>query len=179
MRRQAKTINFGIIYGMGIHGLAQAASLSQEEAKNFMEKYFAVHQGIKNYIEETKALARSLGYAETLFGRRRWLPDIVSSVAQIKNAAERMAINFPIQGTAADIIKMAMIELDKQIDSLGWEIKMILQVHDELVFEIKEDLVKRASPIIKEIMETVCHLRAPLEAEIFWGDNWGEMKKIS
>ncbi len=179
MRRQAKTINFGIIYGMGVHGLAQAAGLGQEEAKNFMEKYFTVHQGIKNYIEETKALARSLGYVETLFGRRRWLPDIVSNVAQIKNAAERMAINFPIQGTAADIIKMAMIELDKQIDSLGWEIKMILQVHDELVFEIKEDLVKKASPIIKEIMETVCHLRVPLEAEVFWGNNWGEMEKIN
>ena len=180
IRRQTKTINFGIIYGMGNYGLAQVAGISREEAKDFMDKYFKVYTGIKEYMEQTKALARSLGYAETLFGRCRWLPDIVSGVAQIRNAAERMAINFPVQGTAADIMKLAMIQMNHELGIMNHEsIRMILQVHDELVFEVREDLVEQAAQIIKKIMETVAKLKVPIIVDISIGNNWGEMERCN
>ncbi|PIP17459.1 MAG: DNA polymerase I [Parcubacteria group bacterium CG23_combo_of_CG06-09_8_20_14_all_35_9] len=185
MRRRAKTINFGIIYGMGAYGLSQSAGISQEEAREFINKYFQIYKGIKKYIDEAKALAHSLGYVETLFGRRRWLPEINSSVVQIRNAAERMAINMPIQGTAADIMKLAMIAVAKALkkyentkNSALSAVEMILQVHDELVFRVKENLVKEVSLIIKEEMEGVTKLKVPIEVKIKVGDNWGKMKRL-
>jgi len=205
MRRLAKTVNFGVLYGMGPRLLAEKTGRTMEEAKMFIEQYFVVFKGIAGYLEETKALARSLGYVETLFGRRRYLPEINSGIEQVRAAAERMAINHPVQGTAADLIKLAMIEIGKEIESRGWEksVKMLLQVHDELVFEvasgsspfergreiplnpplikgeIEGDFVKQAASMIKEAMENVAKLRVPLEVEISAGKSWGELKKLN
>jgi len=178
IRRQAKAVNFGVIYGLGARGLAQGTGISYEEAKNFIEKYFEVYSDIKNYIEETIALTKELGYAETLLGRRRYLPEINAHHQQLRAQAERMAINHPIQGTAADLIKLAMINLHKKISQefAPDQIRMLLQVHDELVFEVKEDIVEHAAKIIKNEMESVYKLRVPIEVEIGVAKNWGEAK---
>ena len=178
IRRQAKAVNFGVIYGLGARGLAQGTGISYEEAKNFIEKYFEVYSDIKNYIEETIALTRELGYAETLLGRRRYLPEINAHHQQLRAQAERMAINHPIQGTAADLIKLAMINLHKKISQefAPDQIRMLLQVHDELVFEVKEDIVEYAAKIIKNEMESVYKLRVPIEVEIGVAKNWGKAK---
>ncbi|PKL72436.1 DNA polymerase I [Candidatus Kuenenbacteria bacterium HGW-Kuenenbacteria-1] len=174
MRQQAKAINFGIIYGMGAYGLAQRTDISQNRAKEFIEKYFEIHKGIKNYLEEIKKMAKENGYTETLFGRRRYLPEINSKMFQIKNAAERMAVNMPIQGTAADLIKIAMIRINNKA-------KILLQVHDELVFEVKDNLVKETVKLIKQEMENFPEtkkFKVPIKVKIKVGDNWGEMKEV-
>ena len=180
LRREAKAVNFGILYGQGPHGLSQNADIPYARAKEFIDKYFAVYQGVKKFVDQTIELARGHGYAETLFGRRRFLPEINSSVLQVRKAAERMAINTPIQGTAADIIKVAMIKIQELIDKnyQSGQIKMLLQVHDELVFEVREDLVKKMAEEIKNIMETVMKLKVPLAVDMSAGDNWGEMSKV-
>ncbi len=179
MRRQAKVVNFGIIYGLGAKGLAESTGLSYEEARDFIEKYFQVYTHLKNYIEKSIAQTRRLGYAETLFGRRRYLPEITAEHQQLRAQAERMAINHPIQGTAADLIKMAMINLDKKIKQTfaPGEVKMLLQIHDELIFEVRHDLVASAKKIIAEEMTAVHQLKAPIEVEISSGKNWGECEK--
>ncbi|MCX6796105.1 MAG: DNA polymerase [Candidatus Falkowbacteria bacterium] len=178
MRREAKAVNFGILYGQGPHGLAQGADIPYERAKKFIEEYFKVYQGIKKWVEKIVDEAREKGYTETLFGRRRYLPEINSSVVMIKKAAERMAINTPLQGTAADMIKIAMIETAKMIeqDYQAGEVKMILQVHDELLFEVKSAKVKELSEKIKAIMESVIKLKVPVAVDVSVGDNWGEIK---
>ncbi len=173
MRHAAKAINFGIIYGMGPQSLAESTSLSFAEAKEFIRKYFEIFKEVKNFLDETRALAHSLGYVETLFGRRRYLPEINSQMFQVRNAAERMAVNHPVQGAAADLIKMAMIEVDKRIMNSG--IKMLLQVHDELVFEVKEDEAKKWGKEIQIIMENVVKLKVPVKVDVKVGGNWGEM----
>lgn len=180
LRREAKAINFGILYGQGPHGLSQAANIPYVRAKEFIDKYFMVYQGVKKFIDRTIELARGRGYVETLLGRRRFLPEINSSVLQIRKAAERVAVNTPIQGTGADIIKMAMIKIQELFDRhyQPGKIKMLLQVHDELVFEARNDLVKKAAGEIKNIMENVVKLKAPLAVDASAGDNWGEMIKI-
>lgn len=176
MRQEAKAINFGILYGQGPHGLAQNAGISYAEAREFIDRYFIAYPNIKktiaNYIKE----AGTNGYAITLFGRRRPLPEINSTIPMIKKAAERMAINTPVQGTAADLIKMAMINIGKLIEDKEGEIRMILQVHDELIFEIKKDKLDFYSPKIKNLMENVLPLKVPIIAEENIGDNWGELK---
>jgi len=177
MRREAKAVNFGIIYGQGARGLSQSAGIPYDRAKKFIENYFAVYGGIKKYIERTIDEAREQGYAETLFGRRRYLPEINSSAVMLKKAAERMAINTPLQGTAADLIKAAMIEIQKTIEESD-EIKMLLQVHDELLFEVKKDKVSEWSAKIKKIMENILKLKVPIIADASAGDNWGELEKI-
>jgi len=180
MRRHAKTVNFGVLYGMGVHGLSTRVGISYEEAKNFIDKYYTVFAGVKKYMDETREIARRDGYVETLFGRVRYLPEINPGVQQIRAAAERMAINMPIQGTAADLMKLAMIEVLKEIKNnfSADEVKMILQVHDELVFEVKKNLVKKFSARVKEIMENVYQLRVPIIVDVEVGDNWGETEKI-
>ncbi|PIS43095.1 MAG: DNA polymerase I [Candidatus Kerfeldbacteria bacterium CG08_land_8_20_14_0_20_40_16] len=183
MRYAAKEVNFGVLYGMGVYGLAWRTQIERGKAKEFIDKYFSAFKGVKEYIDQTKALAQSMGYVETLFGRRRYLPEINSGVAQIRNAAERMAINMPIQGTAADLIKLAMISVQKELAQLkgneeGRVAKMILQVHDELVFEVQSDKIKLLARKIKEIMETVYKLKVPIEAEAKTGKNWGELKPV-
>lgn len=184
-RREAKTINFGILYGLGARGLAEGTGLSVVEAKDFIERYFRVHAGIKQYVEETVSRARECGYVETIFGRRRYLPEIAAEHQGLRAQAERMAINHPIQGTAADLIKKAMINLDKRLRSelndeatqpLERSARILLQVHDELVLEVKADMVGKVSQWVKEEMEGVAQLEIPIEVHVGSGKNWGECK---
>lgn len=175
MRREAKATNFGILYGQGAHGLSQAADIPYNTAKEFIAKYFQTFPGIKNYIDETIEKTKSLGYVETLFGRRRYLPDINASAPLLRKSAERMAINTPLQGTAADMLKVAMIAIYDEIKSFD-DIKMLLQVHDELVFEIKEGKVDKYSAMIKKNMESVVNLEIPIVVDLKIGKNWGEME---
>ncbi len=178
-RRRAKVINFGILYGMGITALQQGLGTSRGEAQAFYDQYFAAFPKLAMYIEETKAIANRQGYTETMFGRRRYLDGIKSPIPYVRAAAERMAINAPMQGTQADVIKLAMIELGKILTD---DIYMLLQVHDELVFEIKEDKVKEFAPKIKKIMEEAMPADmtkgVPIVADGKHGPNWGEMSKI-
>ena len=178
-RRAAKAINFGIIYGQGPQGLSKASGISFEEAKQFIEEYFHVYSGIREYLDQTKALAHAQGYVETLFGRRRYLPDINSPLPQLRAAAERMAINMPVQGTATgDIIKLALIALVRELPRLSSTAKMLLQVHDEIVFEVPEDEVRTIVPHIIEIMENVEKIGVPIVVEAKAGKNWGEMSAL-
>lgn len=179
IRRTAKEVNFGVLYGMGVYGLASRTGLTRDEAKRFIDKYFALYTGVAEYIERTKALARSQGYVETLFGRRRYLPEINAGAQQIRAAAERMAVNMPIQGTAADLIKMAMIVIHNDLPKVSLDSKMLLQVHDELVFEVPTADINRVAQFVKEIMETVEKLSVPIVVDISVGGNWGEMNKLS
>jgi len=182
-RRAAKAINFGILYGMGANALAASAGLTREEASDFIKRYLDAFKGLRGYMEQAKAQARSLGYVETLFGRRRFLPDINSGVPYLKAEAERMAINMPIQGSQADIIKLAMIRLHEKIAKeygLGpdADVKMLLQVHDELVFEVKEGLAKQVSGWIKDIMETTVSLKVPIDVQPKIGKTWGTLESV-
>jgi DNA polymerase-1 len=178
MRRKAKEVNFGILYGLGARGLAQRTGSTYDEALMFIDKYFEVYYELKEYLEEIIALAHDMEYVETLFGRKRYLPEINTTHQQLRAAAERMAINHPIQGTAADLMKKAMLKVSELIKTefKNNEVKMILQVHDELIFEIKKNQVKKISELIKDEMEMVYKLKVPLVAEVGIGDNWGECK---
>jgi len=176
MRRLAKTVNFGVIYGMSEYGLEQATELSREEAAGFIAGYFARHPGVKQYIESTKKQAWEAGYVQTLLGRRRSIPEIDSSNRQVREAAERMAINMPVQGTSADIIKVAMINLDKEMDKRRLKSKMLLQVHDELVFEVPEEELELMRQLVPQAMSTALKLSVPLKVDIKTGHNWGEME---
>lgn len=174
MRRAAKEINFGVLYGMGTYGLSWRAEIPHWQAKDFIKKYFEQFSGVKKYIDQTIEFTRKEGYCETLFGRRRYIPELNSQNFQLRSAAERMAINHPIQGTAADLIKMAMIEVQPKL--VGLSAKMILQVHDELVFEVKKGQEEKVEKIVKETMENVVKLRVPVKVEVNIGHSWGEMK---
>ena len=177
MRRAAKEINFGVLYGMGAYGLSWRAEIPQWQAKDFIEKYFREFSGVKTYIERTLEFTKKEGYCETLFGRRRYLPELRSANYQLRAAAERMAINHPIQGTAADLIKMAMIKVNEEIKKIdGEKIKLILQVHDELVLEVKKGLDSKVGKILKDAMESVVKLRVPIKVEVSTGKQWGEIK---
>lgn len=178
MRRNAKTLNFGILYGMGLRSFAAQAGIPYEEAMSFFEEYQNDYPGIAKYIEDIVESARMNGYVETIFGRKRFLPEINSEREMIRAAAERMAVNTPIQGSAADIIKIAMIEIDKKIIKKNPDIKMILQVHDELVFEIPGIKLEFYAKEIKKIMESVIKLKVPLRADVAAGENWGELEKL-
>ncbi len=174
-RRAAKAINFGIIYGQGPQGLARSAGIRFDEAKNFIDEYFLAYSGIREYLDQTKALAHTQGYVETLFGRRRPMMDINSPRPEIRAAAERMAINMPVQGTSADIIKLAMIKIREELPKLSPASRLLLQVHDELVFEVPEKEVKTLAPRIVDIMENVEKLKCPIVVEAKAGKNWDEM----
>ena len=171
-RRQAKTANFGIIYGISAFGLAQQLDCSRSEAKDLIDGYFAAFPGVIDYIERQKGLARRQGYAVTLFGRKRYLPDIVSHNATVRSFAERNAVNSPIQGTAADIIKMAMVTIHQRLKEEGLKAQMIMQVHDELNFNVPENEVDRVREIVVSEMQNVVHLTVPLIADCGVGENW-------
>jgi len=174
-RRSAKAINFGLIYGMSAFGLSRQLNIGAGEAKRYMDLYFERYPGVLRYMENTRQLAASKGYVETLDGRRLWLPDINSSNAIRRKAAERAAINAPMQGTAADIIKRAMIAVDDWLQQRNdGAIRMIMQVHDELVFEIQGDEVESASQQIRALMEGSMKLDVPLQVEVGVGENWDE-----
>lgn len=173
-RRQAKTANFGIIYGISAFGLAQQLDCSRSEAKALIDGYFAAFPGVIDYIERQKELAREQGYAITLFGRKRYLPDIVSHNATVRSFAERNAVNSPIQGTAADIIKMAMVTIHRRLKDEGLKAQMIMQVHDELNFNVPMDEVDKVREIVVSEMQNVVHLTVPLIADCGVGKNWLE-----
>ena len=173
LRRKAKTINFGIIYGISPHGLATRLGISRSEAKQYIDAYFEQYAGIKQYMDDTIVFAKENGYVDTLFGRRCHIKNINNKNGTLGGFAQRVAINAPIQGTAADIIKKAMVKVHKDLD--GSDTKMLLQVHDELIFETPEAGVAEAMRIIKNAMETVASLSIPLLVDINSGDNWGEI----
>jgi len=173
-RRNAKTANFGIIYGISAFGLAQQLDCSRTEAKQLIDDYFAAFPRVISYIESQKELARQRGYAETLFGRKRYLPDINSHNATVRSFAERNAVNAPIQGTAADIIKMAMVSIHRRLKEENLKAQMIMQVHDELNFNVPKTEVERVREIVVSEMQNAVHLSIPLIAECGVGENWLE-----
>lgn len=178
IRRTAKEVNFGVLYGLGSLGLAQRTGLNREEAKQFISQYFNIYKKIKDYIEETKDFAYQYGYAQTIFGRRRYLPEIHSSMPMLRASAERMAINMPLQGTAADLMKMAMIAIDAKLNKISPQAKLVLQVHDELVLEVPEKDEKKVARFIKETMESIYKMPVPLVVDVESGQNWGVLEKI-
>ncbi len=175
MRRVAKTVNFGIVYGISPFGLSESLNISQKEAALFIESYFKKHPSVKTYIEKTVKSAKTLGYVSTLMGRKRQIPEINSLNQNIRQQAERLAINTPIQGTAADLIKIAMINVWDRLNKEGLKTKMVLQIHDELLFEAPEDEIEIAKEVIKYEMENAMKLSVPLKVNIGLGKSWAEV----
>lgn len=173
-RSHAKTVNFGIIYGVSSFGLSQQTSLTRSQSKELIETYYATYPKLKNYIQQQIEFARTHGYVQTISGRRRYLKDILSQNAVVRSAAERNAVNAPIQGSAADIIKIAMINIHKRLNEENWKTKMLLQVHDELVFDVPKNEIEGVSKLIKEEMQNAFKLEVPLDVEIGIGENWLE-----
>ncbi len=173
-RRMAKAVNFGIVYGLSAFGLSRQLKISQRDARDFIDQYFGLYKNVKVYMENTVSEARKNGYTLTLFNRRRYLPDLNSKNRQVREGAERVAINSPIQGTAADLIKVAMIQLSHQIRDMKLQSKMILQVHDELVFECPVEEKTKMESLVKNEMEGACKLSVPLVVDMGWGKNWNE-----
>ncbi|HPP23804.1 MAG TPA: DNA polymerase I, partial [Candidatus Saccharicenans sp.] len=176
MRRRAKIINFSIIYGTSAFSLAKELQTSTAEAQRFIDRYFHEHQAVREYLEKAVNLARERGYAETIFGRIRQIPELKSKDNNTYQAGRRMALNTPIQGSAADIIKLAMVNIYRQLKLAGLKTKMILQVHDELVFEVPLEEKEIIEKLVKERMENVCSLSVPLKVHLAWGKNWAEAK---
>lgn len=174
MRRQAKTINFGIIYGMGPFGLAQRLYISHTMARAAIDRYFERYVGVKSFIDAAIEKARRLGYTETLLGRKRAVPELQSRNRNVRQQGERLAVNTPIQGTAADLIKKAMIDVERALRERRLETKMLLQVHDELLFEVPREELDAARDLVREKMEGVWTLRVPVTVEMGWGENWTE-----
>ena len=174
VRRTAKEVNFGVLYGMGVHGLSSRTGIPYARAKEFIDRYFGTFSGLKKYLDKTISEAGENGFVKTKYGRKLNLPDINSGVAQIKAAAERLATNMPIQGTAADIMKIAMIKIFGDLAKISSKSRILMQVHDELVFEVPRKDVKKVSEFIKEKMESAVKLSVPLVAEVSDGDNWEE-----
>jgi DNA polymerase-1 len=176
MRGRAKTVNFAVIYGIGAFSLAQKLGVTNAEAKDFIERYFERFPGVRRYLDEQIEIARQRGYVETLTGRRRYIPEITSRNFNIRSFGERAATNAPIQGTAADLIKMAMIDIDREIRTTDSAARMLLQVHDELLFETPKGEADATLEMLREKMEGAAELRVPLRVETGIGDNWLECK---
>ncbi|OEG00094.1 DNA polymerase I [Vulcanibacillus modesticaldus] len=176
MRRQAKAVNFGIVYGISDYGLSQNLNISRKEAGEFIDKYFSVFSGVKNYMTEIIKQAKKKGYVSTLLNRRRYLPDINSSNYNIRSFAERTAMNTPIQGTAADIIKIAMVRIANKIEDRNLNSRLLLQVHDELIFEVDPIEIDLMKTLVKETMEEAMDLKVPLKVDINIGKTWYEAK---
>jgi DNA polymerase-1 len=176
MRRHAKAVNFGIVYGISDFGLSESLGISRKEAKQFIERYFETYPGVKRYMEEVVKEARERGYVTTLLGRRRYLPAIHSSNYNERSFAERTAMNTPIQGTAADIIKLAMVRLDVIMREKGLKSRLLLQVHDELIFEVPEEELGMMKVLVRDVMENALSLSVPLQVDVSWGKNWYEAK---
>ncbi|MBI2934707.1 MAG: DNA polymerase I [Chloroflexi bacterium] len=175
MRRLAKTVNFGVIYGMSEYGLEQATDLSRQEAGQFIQRYFEKYKGVAAYLDATRKHVRDKGYVQTILGRRRYIPEIQSFNRQLREAAERMAINMPVQGTSADIIKVAMVRLQRAMEEMRVKSRMLLQVHDDLLLEIPPDELEQMKALILEIMPHAIELTVPVKVDIKVGRNWGEM----
>jgi DNA polymerase-1 len=173
-RRYAKVINFGLIYGMGAFGLASNLGIEQKAAKDYIDRYFARFAGVRRYMDETRVKAREQGYVETVFGRRLWLPEINAGSGPLRAGAERQAINAPMQGTAADLIKLAMIAVQGALDGERRATRMVMQVHDELVLEVPDAELAWAREAIPRLMAGVAALKVPLLAEVGVGPNWDQ-----
>jgi len=176
MRRQAKAVNFGIVYGISDYGLSQNLGITRKAAQQYIDTYFEKYPGVKEYMERIVREAKDQGFVETLYHRRRYLPDINSRNYNIRSFAERTAINTPIQGSAADILKIAMIELDKRLKESDLQATMLLQVHDELVFEVPESELEMLDKLVSEVMEQAVALHVPLITDSSWGKTWYEAK---
>uniref|UniRef100_UPI002FD88671 DNA polymerase I n=1 Tax=Lactobacillus acetotolerans TaxID=1600 RepID=UPI002FD88671 len=176
MRRRAKTVNFGIVYGISDYGLSKRLNISRKQAKEFIAEYFTQYPQVKDYMDKAVQVARDKGYAETIMHRRRYLPDIHSKNHNVRAFAERTAINSPIQGSAADIIKIAMINMQKKLDELHLKTKMVIQVHDELIFDVPKDELETVKKIVPEVMQSAVKLDVPLVADTGWGHNWYDAK---
>lgn len=176
MRRSAKAVNFGIVYGISDYGLSQNLNITRKEAANFIEQYFAVFQGVRKYMDDIVKDARTHGYVKTLLNRRRYLPEITASNFNLRSFAERTAMNSPIQGSAADIIKLAMVQMVERMRSENLQSRMLLQVHDELVFEVPEEELEVMKKLVPEVMEGALKLDVPLKADVSFGVNWYEAK---
>lgn len=177
MRRRAKTVNFGIVYGISDYGLSKRLNISRKQAKEFIAEYFTQYPQVKDYMDKAVQVARDKGYAETIMHRRRYLPDIHSKNHNVRAFAERTAINSPIQGSAADIIKIAMINMQKKLDELHLKTKMVIQVHDELIFDVPKDELETVKKIVPEVMQSAVKLDVPLVADTGWGHNWYDAKQ--
>ncbi|MDD3284266.1 MAG: DNA polymerase I [Patescibacteria group bacterium] len=175
-RRKAKEVNFGVIYGLGARGLAQRTEMNFQEAKDFITKYFELYKNVKKYLDKTKEYAHDKGYVQTLFGRRRYISEINSSVPMIRAASERVAINMPVQGTAADLMKMALIRIYAELPKISKKSKMLLQVHDEVVIEVPNDDIEKVAKKVEYIMEDIFKLKVPIRVDVSLGKNWGECK---
>ncbi|MDR6722598.1 DNA polymerase-1 [Paenibacillus amylolyticus] len=176
MRRSAKAVNFGIVYGISDYGLSQNLNITRKEAAQFIDQYFEVFQGVRRYMDDIVREARKDGYVKTLLERRRYLPEINASNFNIRSFAERTAMNTPIQGTAADIIKLAMVQMDEALRERNLNSRMLLQVHDELVFEVPADELETMKELVPAVMEKALELSVPLKAEVSYGENWYEAK---
>jgi DNA polymerase-1 len=172
-RRAAKVVNFGVVYGMGPHALAAQTELSYADAKKFIEGYFSAYPGVKPYMEGILEGARTNGYVETILGRKRWIREINEKNRVFKERAEREAVNTPIQGSAADLVKLAMLAVDREIRSGRLDAALLLQVHDELVLECPVGSATGVAAQVKELMETAMTLSVPLSVETGIGENWG------
>jgi len=175
-RRNAKAVNFGIVYGISPFGLAAQLGISQREAQTYIENYFARYAGVRKFIDATIAEVRRSGVTRTLFGRERPIPDINSRNPNARGFAERTAVNSPLQGTAADLIKLAMVRIDREIESRGWRTAMLLQVHDELLFESPPEETSEVASMVKREMERVYRLEVPLLVDVGVGNNWRDAK---
>ncbi|MCQ2359700.1 MAG: DNA polymerase, partial [Phascolarctobacterium sp.] len=173
---KAKAVNFGIVYGISDFGLAAQLDVSRKEAQGYIDSYFARYTGVKEYMTSIVEKARAQGYVATMMGRRRYLPDIKHSNFNLRSFAERTAINTPIQGTAADIMKLAMLKVAQALKEAGLKSRILLQVHDELVLEVPENEKEQAATLVKTAMESAASLEIPLEAEVAFGKNWAEAK---
>ncbi len=174
MRSSAKALNFGVIYGMSVFGFSEASGIERDEAKKFIDEYMNKFKGIARYMRETKEFAKKNGYVETELGRRRYIPEINSPNFQVQNAGERMAINMPIQGMAADIVKLAMVKVSEEYKN-SLDVRILLQIHDEIILEVKENVADEVAQKAKEIMENIYKLKVPLVANVKVRDNWGEI----
>jgi DNA polymerase-1 len=179
MRRIAKGVNFGLIYGMSVFGLTRYTDLTLSEAETFVKTYFEKFPGVKRYLDGIRKLAAQQGYVETLLGRRRYFPALQGNAnVQVKNREEREAINAPVQGTAADIMKLAMLKVRPALENAELKAKMLLQVHDELVFECPKKEVKETARVVQEVMANAFPLSIPLSTEARYGENWGDLKPV-
>ncbi len=179
MRRFAKVVNFGVVYGMSDYGLEQATGFTRAEASRFIKAYFEQYPGVRRWIEKTKESARKDGYVQTLLGRRRYILEILSTNRQVREAAERMAVNTPVQGTSADIIKVAMIRIHEAMKTDGLRSRMLLQIHDELLFEVLEDEWARVRQIVERLMPQAVELSVPLKVDLKAGPNWADMAPVT
>jgi len=175
-RRHAKAVNFGIVYGISEFSLAEDIGVSRYEAREYIDNYLTNYQGVRKYMKQVVEDARAIGYTETLYGRRRYIPELKSSNFNIRSGAERIALNTPIQGTAADLIKLAMIRVENALKTHYPEAKLLLQVHDELIVECPEAIASQVAALVSEQMQTVAALKVPLMAEANCGKSWYEAK---